>query len=138
MAELNTAVPTASPERVVSRWVEAFNARNLGGMLACLTPDVALHPVKLSGIEARYRGHNGVWCWFAQLRRHHYTYTISLSDVQDLGDGRVFASGSPSLAESPDVTPFSAFHRLVDGLTISAHHYLTDPDMIEQLGLLNS
>jgi hypothetical protein len=46
--------------------------------------------------------------WFAQLRRHRSTHTISRR----------------------------ALHRVADGLTISAHHYLTDPDTIEQLGLL--
>jgi len=107
-------------------------------MLACLARDVALHPVKLSGLEACYRGYDGVRCWFAQLRRNRYTYTISLSDVQGLGDGRVFATGSLSLAEDPDIVPFCAIHRVVDGVTISAHHYLTDRDMIEQLGLLKS
>ena len=136
MAELNTAVRSASHERIVSLWVEAFNARDLSGMLVCLARDVALHPVKLSGLEACYRGHDGVRCWFAQLQRQRYSYTISLSDVYGLGDGSVFATGSLSLPEDPNITPFCALHRVLDGLTISAHHYLTDPEMIEQLGLL--
>jgi hypothetical protein len=46
--------------------------------------------------------------------------------------------GSLSLTENPGITPFSVLHRVMDGLTLSAHHYLTDPDMIEQLGLLRS
>ena len=94
MAELNTAVAIDSPERVVSRWVDAFNARDLEGMLAFLTRDVALYPVKLGGLEACYRGHDGVRCWFAQLERHAYTFTISLSELQAIGGGRVFATGS--------------------------------------------
>lgn len=138
IAESDTTMQSSPRRWIVSRWVEAFNARDLDGMLACLHRGIALHPVKLSGIEACYRGHDGARCWFAQLQRHQYAYTISISDVQDLGDGRVFATGSLSLTEDPEIAPFCAVHRVTNGLTISAHHYLTDPEMIEQLGLLRS
>ena len=64
------SLPVAQvPERVVSRWVDAFNARDLDGMLACLAADVDLHPLRLSGLRASYRGHDGVREWFAQLKR---------------------------------------------------------------------
>jgi SnoaL-like domain len=138
MAQLDTAVQMTSPERIACRWVEAFNARDLAGMLACLDRGVAFFPVRLSGIESCYRGHAGVRCWFDQLRRHDYAFTISLSDVQDLGDGRVCASGSLSLCEDRDIVPFCGLHRVANGVTISAHHYLSDREMIEQLGLLRS
>ncbi len=138
MAELNIAVPIDSSARLLSRWVEAFNLRDLDGMLVCLARDVAFYPVKLSGLEACYRGHDGVRCWFAQLRRHRYAHTIALSELLDLGDGRAFAAGTLNLEQDPDIAPFCALHRIVDGRTISAHHYLTEPDMIEQLGLLNA
>ncbi len=138
MAGPSSTEQIVSPTEIVARWVEAFNARDLEGMLACLAHDIALHPVKLIGLEASYRGHNGVRSWFAQLQRHRYAHAIVLSDLRDLGDGRVFATGSLSLREGPEIAPFSGLHRVADGVTVRAHHYLTDPEMIEQLGLLNS
>jgi len=36
----------------------------------------------------------------------------------------------------PDIGPFCGLHRLAGGLIVAAHHYLTDPDMIEYLGLV--
>ncbi len=136
MGQPNTAVHMASPERIVSRWVEAFNARDLDAMLAFLDHGVALYPVRLSGIEACYRGHAGVRCWFAQLQRHRYAYTIALFDLQDLGDERVFATGALRLREPQDIVPFCGLHRVRNGVTVSAHHHLSDPEMIERLGLL--
>ncbi|HLY51272.1 MAG TPA: hypothetical protein VKR21_18915 [Solirubrobacteraceae bacterium] len=108
MAELTTAVRIASPERGATRWIEAFNVGDLDGMLACLARYVAFYPVRLSGLEACYRGHDGVRCWFAQLRRHRYAQTISLWDLRGLGDVRVFATGWLSLAEDPGIAPFCA------------------------------
>jgi hypothetical protein len=28
----------------------------------------------------------------------------------------------------------TALHRIIDGLIVAAHHYLTDPDMLQRLG----
>jgi hypothetical protein len=42
---MNAFVPVAQvPEGIVSRWVKAFNARDLDGMLACLAEDVDFTP----------------------------------------------------------------------------------------------
>ncbi len=41
--------------------------------------------------------------------------------------------GSPGTFE---IAPFSALHRIVDGLIMAAHHYLTDADVLARLGLV--
>ncbi len=56
-------------EATVRRWFDAFNSRDLKGMLACMHPHVDFHPLRLHGIDASYRGHRGVSAWFAGLRR---------------------------------------------------------------------
>ena len=124
------------PETVVSRWVDSFNARDLERMLACLSEDVDFHPVRMSGLGASYRGHDGVREWFARLRRLGHDYRIVLAEARDAGDGRVFASGSLTLGGEADVGPFCALHRIAGGVIVSAHQYHSDPDMIEQLGLI--
>lgn len=131
------SVPVAQiPEQVVSRWVDAFNGRDLDGMLACLDGGVRFHPLRLGGLGASYHGHTGVREWFAQLRRLRHEHRIVLSEARAVGEGQVITVGSLSLAGEPHIGPFCGLHRLAGGLIVAAHHYLTDPDMVEYLGLI--
>lgn len=130
-------VPVAQQaETLVVRWVEAFSARDLESMLACLAKDVDLHPLRLRGVAARCRGHRGVREWFARLGQMHHEYRIMPSEVRAVGDGKVFVNGSLSLGGEPDIAPFRALHRIEAGLIVSAHECVTDPDTIERLGLI--
>ena len=80
----------------VRRWVDAFDARDIEGMLACLDPEVRFHPLRLNGLDGSYRGHGGVQRWFAQLTPLHHDYVISL--VRGSGDNEVLAVGELRLA----------------------------------------
>ncbi len=119
----------------MSRWVGAFNARDLDGMLVCLAADVEFHPLRLSGLRAAYRGHDGVREWFAQLKHLRHEHRFVLCEAREAGAGLVFVTGSLSLAGEP-IGPFCALHQIGGGLIIAVHQYLTDPDMIEFLGLI--
>ena len=134
---MTVSVPAAQlSETVVVRWVEAFNARDLDGMLSCLAEDVNFHPLRLSGLSACYRGHDGVREWFAKLRRSRHDHQIVVSETRDLGEGRVLASGSLRFGGQAGVGSFCAMERIDDGRIVAAHHYLTDADTIERLGLI--
>ena len=128
---------TIAPDAVVTSWVTAFNARDLEGMLACLDPDVRFHPLRLIGLDGSYRGHAGVqrW-WFAGLTRLHHGDLMVLSDVHATRDGKVLAEGALTLGRDFEIAWFYALHTIADGLIAAAHHYLTDPDMLERLGLV--
>ena len=126
----------ASAETIVSRWIDAFNARDLDGMLECLAVAVDFHPLRLGGLNPSYRGHDGVREWFTQLRHQHHCYRITVSEARRVGDDQVLAVGSLCVAGVPDVGPFCGLHRFADGRITTMHHYVTDPDMIEQLGLI--
>jgi SnoaL-like domain len=136
-AEARTSLPVAQvPERVVSRWVDAFNARDLEDMLMRLDPRVDFHPLRLGGLGSSYRGHDGVRDWWLQTMRQVGEYQIGLSDVRSVGEGEVFAVGSLHLAGERHIGSFSALHRIDRGLIVAAYHCLTDPEMIESLGLI--
>ena len=125
-----------SPDALVTRWVDAFNARDLEGMLARLCPEVRLHPLRVGGIDGSYRGHDGVRRWFARLTRLHHKHHIAVSDVHCAGDGKVLAVGALTLGEDFEIASFCALHRIADELIVAAHHYLTDADMLERVGLV--
>jgi ketosteroid isomerase-like protein len=122
-------------ETIVLRWVDAFNARDLQGMLECLDADVRFRPLRLSGLSGSYRGHDGVCEWFARMRVHH-EHRILVAAVQPVGEDRVSVVGSLCLGADLAIAPFCGLHRVRDGRIVTAHHYLTDPDMIEYLGLI--
>jgi ketosteroid isomerase-like protein len=122
-------------ERMVLRWVDAFNARDLPGMLRCLDADVRFHPLRLSGLSGSYRGHNGVCEWFERLRVRHEP-RILVAEVQCVGEDQVSALGSLCLGTDPEIAPFCGLHRFRGGRIVAAHHYLSDPEMIDYLGLI--
>ncbi len=124
------------PAAIVVRWVQAFNARDLDAMLACLAEEVDLHPLRLGGAAVRYLGHAGVREWFDRLAHASIDYRIVLEQARDLGGGKVSASGSLSFGEDLDIGPFCALHRVQRGLIVDLRQYVSEPDMIERVGLI--
>lgn len=113
---------------LVSTWVDAFNRRELDGMLACMAADVRFHPLRLSGIERSYRGHDGVRTWLSQLEAMGHDHRIALSELRGGSDGEVLAVGLLRLKEEDDPSRIWLLERIDKGLIVAAHHYLTDPD----------
>jgi ketosteroid isomerase-like protein len=134
---LQTFLPVArTPERIVSLWFDAFNARDLEGLLALFDPRIDLYPLKLSGLEGSYRGHAGVRAWFADLERRCHDCRLDLSEVHSVVEGKVVAFGSLRLVGELETPSFCAVHRISAGLIVAAHHCVSDPEMIEHLGLI--
>lgn len=136
---LVVSVSSSTAERsdaIVLRWLQAFNARDLDGMLGCVAEQVDFHPLRLGGLAPGYRGRDGVREWFAHLRQACYDYRIAACEVRDFGAGKVFCSGLLSFGNEADLGPVCALHQVDAGLIVTAREYLTDPDMIEQLGLI--
>jgi ketosteroid isomerase-like protein len=126
----------ARSETVVERWVDAFNARDLDGMLACLAVQVEFHPLRLGGLSGCYHGHDGVREWFMNLRRSRQDHPIVLHTTRDVGSGLILATGCLHVHGEADVGSFCAMNRIAAGLITAAHHYLSDVQMIERLGLI--
>jgi ketosteroid isomerase-like protein len=118
------------------RWVEAFNAGALHGMLACVAHHVEFHPLRLSGVSGCYRGHDGIREWFTRLRRSDQDHPIVIYETRAVGEALVLATGSIRLDGEAEIGSFCAVNRIDDGVIAAAHHYLSDPDMIERLGLI--
>jgi hypothetical protein len=133
---VSSATVALSSDVLVRQWVDAFNARDLDGMLARLDPEVRLHPLRLRGLDGSYRSRDGVQRWFARLTQLRHEHVIILSDVHGSQDDQVLAVGSLRLVGNFEIAPFCAVYRIAGGLIAAAHHCLSDPDMLEHLGLI--
>lgn len=124
----------ASPsdsEGLVSQWIESFNVRDLDGMLACMSAEVRFYPLRLSGLERYYRGHDGIRSWFADLAKRRHRHRIALHNLRADPEGVVIAIGELRLDEDSEPTRFWAREQIEDGAIVVSHHYLTDPDILE-------
>lgn len=116
---------------MVSEWVEAFNERDLDGMLDRMSPRVDFHPLRLGRVDGAYHGHDGVRQWFEQLVAEERQHSLDVSEFRDAGKDRVIAMGNLRLDHQADAVPFWALDRFSAGLIVAAHHYLTDADILE-------
>lgn len=113
-------------EATVWRWFDAFNARDLEGMLACMHPHVDFHPLRLHGLGESYRGHRGVGEWFASLEAMEHVHRVALGQASSVGSGRVIASGALTSGGDARATSFWALERFEAGLIVAARHHLSD------------
>jgi ketosteroid isomerase-like protein len=113
-------------EATVRRWFDAFNSRNLEGMLACMHPYVDFHPLRLHGLRSAYSGHAGVREWFAELLRLEHGQRVELAEVRASSDGKLVAAGTLETADPTGPASFWALQRFEGGMIIAAHHFLSD------------
>ena len=132
-SDLATA-PTA--EAIVTRWIEAFNARDLDGMLTCAATRVELRPLRLNGVERVYRGHDGVRRWFAQLDTGVGQHRVSVAHTRRLAGNALCVAGVVDMPGVPAVSPFWGLYRLDAAGIVVARHYLSDVDITKDLGWL--
>lgn len=113
-------------EATVRRWFDAFNSRNLEGMLACMHPYVDFHPLRLHGLHSAYSGHAGVRAWFAELLRLGHDHCIELAEVRPSSHGKLVAAGTLKMDDPPGPSSFWALQRFEGGMIIAAQHFLSD------------
>lgn len=119
------------PETIVSRWIDCFNLRDLDGMLDCMSPGVRFYPLRLSGLERQYQGHDGVRDWFGHLAGSGHRYRLAVHNLRAEPDGEVVAVGELHVDAGADPARFWARDQVEDGAIVVAHHYLTDPEIFE-------
>ncbi len=112
--------------QIVQRWIDAFNARDLEGMLSCMSPVVAFQPVRLHGIERTYNGRDGITRWHGRLGRLHLDDRIEVRELTVPGTMTVLAVGRLGVEALDSWTPFWGVHTIDDGLIVAARHHRGD------------
>ncbi len=120
----------AREQRPITRWIAAFNNRDLDTILAYTHPDIDLQPLRLPAMRPVYRGHDGVRAWFQCVRASHHEHQIEIDNMVHTHNGQLLAVGTITHRPTAQANPFCALHTLADGLIIAAHHHLSDPDTL--------
>jgi len=113
-------------EATIRRWFDAFNSRDLEGMLACMDAHVDFRPLRLPGLKDIYHCHVGIREWFADLAQLEHRPWIELSRVQASSGGEVIAAGTLSVAGPGHSSSFWAVDQFKGGLIVAARHFLSD------------
>lgn len=128
---------TSSPEaELISGWFDAFNRRDLEGMLECLSPAIVFHPLRFPGVEHRYQGHEGIRSWFDAVTEGRHVHRIESKGFSHTDDGRVLVSGSVTLAVTGGLAPFSGIYVVANGRIAEGNHYFTPTAVLDRLGMI--
>lgn len=135
-AEPGSAGSQAS-ERTIGQWFDAFNQRDLEGMLERLDPAIEFQPLRFPGIDHSYAGHEGIRLWFEAVTGGGHVHRIDADEFRTMDDGRILVSGSVSLAAVGGIAPFSGIYVVEGDLIRQASHYFTPSTVLDRLGIID-
>lgn len=116
------------------RFVDAFNRRDVEGLLALSDPAIEFHPTSLVGERRRYNGHDGLRRWVADLDESQLEHEVRVREVRPLEDDG-FLLLSEVLLGGELVSPSAMLARLNEaGLIVEARAFLTDVETLRQVG----
>lgn len=131
-----TSVPArAEAVSLAERYVAAYNDRDLDAMLAVMGPDVESHPSRLGGARP-HQGHAGVRAWWEEMEAAGQVYEVLVSEVRPVGRDRAVVIGEIRDQGQP-VSPWCVVVRVSDGLIVESRSYLSESDLLEQLGVIS-
>lgn len=129
--------PETPSLRLVQRWVDAHNDREIDGMLACAAEDIEFHPMRLTDGDAGvYTGHEGLRLWFEELRRGKLQHELRIDQIRENSEDEVLLVGTVEVPGHSTVAEFYGIYDIPDGLIARAHHYLSDRRTMEELGII--
>ena len=122
---------------VVKRWFEAWNDGDLEGMLACMHPNIEFRPLMPRG--ALVAGHDGFRAWRRERIAGTSDLQMECDETQPLDSARVLVRGEIRISRKDrSGIDFTAIYTVRDGLIVSAEQYLSDPQLMKQLGMLSA
>jgi len=123
-------------ETIAHRFIDAFNRRDVDGLLALSDTDIEFHPTTLVRGQRVYHGHDGLRRWMAELRSSGLEHRVRVLHVRVLDDAS-FLMVSEVHGGSDAATPSAMIARLTErGEIVEARAYLSDEQLLIQLGLV--
>jgi ketosteroid isomerase-like protein len=119
------------------RAFQAFEDRDLDGLLGMLADDVEAFPI-LAGMEGGFRGHDGIRRWWASLLGTFPDFHAEIRELRDLGDvtfAVLHLRGRGAGSDTPVDTAAWQVTRFRDGKCIGWRVYLSEREALEAPGL---
>ena len=120
--------------RLAERYVGAYTARDLDAMLAVLDENVVSHPAPLYG-HRPHVGHAGVREWWSAVVASGVWYGVAVNEVRQIGRDRIAILGEMSTDSGSRIGPWAAILRVRGGLIAESRTYLSERDLLDDLGL---
>ena len=124
----------ADAVRIAEGYVGAYNARDLDAVLALMDEKVVSYPTALFGHRPHF-GHAGVRAWWGAMMSSAESYEVVVSEVRAIESDRLAVLGE-IWSRGRRLSPWTVLVRIRNGLIIESHSYLSDPERLEELGLL--
>ncbi len=119
---------------LAERYVGAYNNRDLEAMLAVLDANVVSHPSRLAGAH-RHEGHAGVRAWWEAMVANGQWYTVVIHEIRQPSADQVVILGEIH-DRGERISPWCVVARVRDGLIVESHSYLSESELLDQLGLI--
>ena len=120
--------------RFADAYVGAYNGRDLEAMLSLMDENIVSYPSRLFGPRQDI-GHEGVRAWWQAMIDRDQWYKVAIRDVRVVGKERIAAVGDIYDAGEP-ISSWGVVFRVRDGLIVESRSYLSDAELLEELGLL--
>lgn len=134
-AHAEAPVTRAEALRVAERYVAAYNDRDLDAMLRLQAESVVSYPTRLFG-QRVLNGHAGVRAWWQSMIDSDRWYEVSINDVRVLDGDRVAVFGEVRERGEP-LSPWALVVRIQNGLIVESRSYLSDEQLLTQIGALD-
>jgi SnoaL-like domain len=125
-----------SMDEIARSFVDAFNERDADGLVALSDPAIEFHPTPLVGQHSGYRGHEGLRRWVTELRTGDLGHRARVREVRVL-DETSFMLLSEVVVENEVISPSAMLANLSEaGLIVQARAFLSDEELLREIGLL--
>jgi len=118
---------------LAERYVAAYNDRDLDAMLALQDEHIVSYPSRLVD-ETRHEGHDGVRAWWEAISAADRWYDVVIHEIRQPDPDRVAVFGAVYLDDGL-ISPWCVVIRVRRGLIVESRSYLTEHDLVEQLGV---
>ena len=122
-------------EDLLREYIAAFNRREAEGMVVLTDPAVVSYPAAIARIRRKYVGHQGIRHWMRDVLALDHGHTAVAREVRRLEKERWALLGELMVEEEP-AAPFALLARVSEGLIVEGREYLSEENMLRDLGHL--
>ena len=122
--------------RLVRRWAQAINDRDLDALTAQSDPGIDVYPLQIATVSGYYTGHDGLRRWLEDTNVAGIGFQVEFVGIRTLADGRVALFGEVYV-EGKVISPYSMIATVKDSRVAAMRSYLSDEETMRHLKLID-